>query len=352
MKIVTIVGARPQFIKAAPVSRILRQVHTEFLIHTGQHYDPELSKVFFDDLGLPPPNVNLQVGSGPHGEQTGRMLAEIERHLDHEKPDWVLVYGDTNSTLAGGLAAAKLQIPLAHVEAGLRSNNRSMQEEINRVVTDHLSQLLLCPSDQAVKNLNQEGIFKGVHEVGDVMADSLSQSSQRAQTESKIIEQLKLMPGQYLLLTLHRAENTDNSDRLHGVLSSLEQTGEKVIFPVHPRTRKLLSSLQFPIPLKNIEFIPPLGYLDMIRLSGCARVILTDSGGLQKEAYWLGIPCLTLREETEWVETVQTGWNKLVGTHPQRILQGLSAINPPIDRPSLYGDGNTAQRIIDLLNSG
>jgi UDP-N-acetylglucosamine 2-epimerase len=351
MKIVTIVGARPQFIKAAPVSKILRKYHKELLINTGQHYDPELSTVFYHDLALPYPDINLQVGSGTHGVQTGTMLIEIEKVLEREKPDWVLVYGDTNSTLAGGLAAAKMHIRLAHVEAGLRSFNRNMPEEINRVLTDHLSELLFCPSSQAVDNLKREGIIDGVHEVGDVMADALAQYRLIAQKESTIIKRLQIEPKRYLLLTLHRAENTEDASKLFDVLSALEHKEEKVIFPVHPRTQKLLSKLNPPFVGKSVHTILPLGYLDMIQLISHARVVLTDSGGLQKEAYWLEVPCLTLREETEWVETVQTGWNRLVGTDRSRIKQALAEIDPPEDRPTLYGDGKAAERIVNILSS-
>jgi UDP-GlcNAc3NAcA epimerase len=348
MKVVSIVGARPQFIKAAMVSRLLRDQHTEILIHTGQHYDYEMSQVFFEELGLPEPDVNLDVGSGSHGWQTGQILIHLEEVLLAEKPDWVLVYGDTNSTLAGALTAAKLGIRVAHVEAGLRSFNRAMPEELNRIVTDHLSDLLFCPSQTAVDHLTTEGIKDGVHLVGDVMADVLEFAKRHSQDRSEILKRLKLAGRGYLLATIHRAENTDDSKRLTNILAAFDALNEPLIFPVHPRTRKAMEALAY-TPAAHVHLIEPVSYLDMVRLARSARLILTDSGGLQKEAYWLGVPCLTLRDETEWVETVETGWNVVVGANTERIVQAVESFSPPANQPTLYGDGHTAERIVQAL---
>jgi UDP-GlcNAc3NAcA epimerase len=320
MKIVTNVGARPQFIKAAALSRKLRQVHTEILVHTGQHYDANMSDIFFRELEIAPPDYNLGIGSGPHGEQTGLMLAAIERVILAEKPDWVLVYGDTNSTLAGALAAAKCHIPVAHVEAGLRSFNRLMPEEINRVLTDHVSNLLFCPTQTAVDNLAVEGIIQGVHLVGDIMYDGLLWAVERVQKWSDILERLQIKEKSYLLATVHRAENTDDPERLSNILTAFDNLDEPLIFPTHPRTRVRLQAINWR-PRPHIQLIEPVGYLDMVNLTNQARLILTDSGGLQKEAYWLGVPCVTLRDETEWIETVESGWNIVVGANPNRIVE-------------------------------
>ena len=347
MKIVTIVGARPQFIKAAPVSRELRKKHTEVLVHTGQHYDDNMSAVFFEELDIPAPAFNLGVGSGAHGVQTAMMLTKIEEVLLAEKPDGVLIYGDTNSTLAGALAASKLRIKIAHVEAGLRSFNRTMPEEINRVTADHLSDLLFCPSQTAVDNLKREGITRGVHLVGDVMADALAYASERSKSRSCILQAMGLKEKGFLLATVHRAENTDNPERLRSIAAAFAKIKEPVVFPVHPRTRKRLEDLG----IKNLKCIDPVGYLDMVRLEQAARMILTDSGGIQKEAYWLGTSCITLREETEWVETVTTGWNVLVGADTERILEQVRSFAPPAARPTLYGDGHAAARCVALLGS-
>lgn len=349
MKVVSVVGARPQFIKAAAFSRALRQCHQEVLLHTGQHYDYAMSGIFFDGLEMPVPEINLGVGSGTHGAQTGAMLAGIEEVLLSEQPDWVVVYGDTNSTLAGALAAAKLHIPVAHVEAGLRSFNRRMPEEINRVTVDHLSDLLLCPSRTSVKNLATEGIAKNVHLVGDIMLDVLNWARARiAARPSEILSQLDLCQGGYLLATVHRSENTDDASRLSGILSALVALDEPVVFPVHPRARKAISGGAYKLS-PNVRLIDPVGYLDMVSLTHSARLVLTDSGGLQKEAYWLGVPCFTLRDETEWVETVESGWNILVGSKQERIVQAVGEFALPIERPALYGDGCVAARCVDQL---
>jgi len=353
MNVLTVVGARPQFIKAAAVCRALRaKGHTEFLVHTGQHYDHQTSQVFFDELGIPPPDVNLEVGSGAHGWQTGMMLMRLEELILAEKPDWVIVYGDTNSTLAGALAGSKLNVRIAHVEAGLRSYNRAMPEEINRIVADHLSDLLLCPSQTAVDNLRAEGITEGVRLVGDVMFDALAYVGARAQRGETILKPLGLEPHRYLLATVHRAENTDDMQRLQKILFAFASLQEPVLFPVHPRTRKLLNQLAPEVLPANVRLIDPVGYLDMVQLTRTARMILTDSGGLQKEAYWLGVPCITLRSETEWVETVAAGWNVLTGVDPATIVKALTTYCKPASHPPLYGDGHATTRIVEALSYG
>jgi UDP-N-acetylglucosamine 2-epimerase len=351
LKIVTIIGARPQFIKAAAVSRLLRDEADEIILHTGQHYDENLSKVFFDELDIPTPQFNLGVGSGTHGIQTGEMLAKIEVVLIDTQPDWVIVYGDTNSTLAGALAAAKLHIKVAHIEAGLRSFNRLMPEEINRVLTDHISDFLFCPSEVAVENLANEGIIEKVVIVGDVMADSLSYAAEKAEKQSDILEILSLEPGEYYLATVHRAENTDDPFRLENILDALTSLGKKVVFPVHPRTRRAIENFRYQgyLSASNLLLIDPLGYLDMVRLEASAKMILTDSGGIQKEACWLRVPCVTLRDETEWVETVQSGWNVLAGGDKENILEKVLDFKVPEKHPELYGDGKAARKIINCL---
>lgn len=348
MKIVSIVGARPQLIKAAAVSRALRKRHQEYLLHTGQHYDFEMSDVFFEGLELPPPDINLGVGSGSHAVQTGAMLKGIEDVLLAERPDCLLVYGDTNSTLAGALAASKLSIPVAHVEAGLRSFNRRMPEEINRVVADHLSNVLFCPSETAVRNLAAEGITQTVHLVGDVMLDVLNWARERVPDSPRILERLGLASRRYLLVTVHRSENTDDLPRLRQIVDALNSVEEPVVFPVHPRARKVLAAASCTFE-QHVQLIDPVGYLDMVALAGSARLILTDSGGLQKEAYWLNTPCLTMRDETEWVETVAAGWNRLVGADSRTIIETVQSFVPIGARPTLYGDGSAAEMCAELL---
>lgn len=348
MKVVSVVGARPQFVKCAPVSCELRKVVQEVLVHTGQHYDDSMSGVFFRELGLPEPDYHLAVGSGLHGQQTGEMLKKIEEVLLKEKPDVVLVYGDTNSTLAGALAAAKLHIPVAHVEAGLRSYNRRMPEEINRLMTDHLSALLLCPTETAVENLRQEGLTKGVHLVGDVMYDALMDGVEIAKRTSTILNRLCVEPKRYVLATVHRAENTDDYQRLERIITALVQlarAGRKVIFPVHPRTQKLLNAHSFEFN-EDILLISPAPYLDMVLLESMASVILTDSGGIQKEAYWLQVPCLTLRDETEWKETVESGWNTLVGTDSQVIVQAAEKAGPGSRTSWCWKRGEASKNVV------
>lgn len=352
MKIVTVVGARPQFIKCAPVSRELQKEHQEILVHTGQHYDPDMSGIFFEELHIPKPDYHLDVGSASHGKQTGEILAKTEEVLIKEKPDLVLVYGDTNSTLGGALAAAKLHIPVAHVEAGLRSFDRTMPEEINRVVTDHISDLLFCPTQTSVDNLAAEGITKGVYLVGDVMADALAYNKELALKNSRICETLGLKTGTYLVLTVHRASNTDSQDAMNAIIGALKESGMPVVFPVHPRTKKYLQNygLWEHMP-ENIRITEPLGYLDMLCLMSHAQKILTDSGGVQKEAYMLGVPCITLRENTEWVETVEAGWNVLVGADKERIIKEIYRGGFEKQDPSTcFGEGKTAEMIIAVLS--
>lgn len=350
MKVICVVGARPEFIQAAPVSRALRPRHKEVLVHTGQHYDCEMSAVFFQELGLPTPDYNLGVGSGPHGQQTGEMLARMEQVLVVEQPDWVLVRGDTNSTLAGALAAAKLHIPVGHIEAGLRSFNRWMPEEINRVVADHVADLLFCPTPTAVSNLAAEGIRQGVHLVGDVMYEAILYNLSLAEARSQVLSRLGLAARAYLLVTVHRAENTDNWENLQAILVALDRLEEPVVFPAHPRTRKRLREVGWQ-PGPAVHLVEPQGYFDILVLEKNARLILTDSGGMQKEAYCLGTPCLTLREQTEWVETVELGWNRLMGTDTDRIVDAVYNFHPPVERPLLYGDGQTSQAIVRVLEA-
>jgi UDP-GlcNAc3NAcA epimerase len=343
MRILTVVGARPQFIKAAAVSRaIVTSANvSEILVHTGQHFDPEMSDIFFEELELPPPAYHLGISGGSHGDMTGRMLAAIERLLLDERPDWVLIYGDTNSTLAGALAAAKLKIPVAHVEAGLRSYNRRMPEEINRVLTDHISTLLLCPTAAAVANLAQEGISRGVHWTGDVMYDATLHSTAQARVRSRVLERLGLKSGEFAVATIHRAENTDDHIQLRRVLDWLKaRTREMpVVFPLHPRTMQAVNRAG--LDLAPLLVCAPVGYLDMVRLLDGAVAVFTDSGGLQKEAYFHRKPCVTLRTETEWIETLACGWN--------RLWEGPD-YGPRGDIPD-YGDGAAALRVVDLLRA-
>lgn len=345
MKVLSVVGARPQFIKAAPVSRAIRRTHEEVLVHTGQHYDDNMSNVFFRELSIPEPDINLGVGSGPHGAQTGSMMAGLEKVAMDVKPDWVLVYGDTNSTLAGALVGAKLHVRLAHVEAGLRSFDRRMPEEVNRVVADHVSDLLLCPTQVAVENLAREGIVHGVNLVGDVMYDAFIFNVHAASKDSRVVEKLGLEAGGFALVTVHRAENTDDGERLHAIIAGLEQSAQDVVLPLHPRTRSRLNQA---LP-KRIRVVEPVGYLDMLALETAAAVIATDSGGVQKEAYFLGKPCITLRDSTEWTETVDAGWNVLVGADSQRIAEAIRNFRPKAARPNLFGDAHAAEKIAALL---
>ena len=348
--VASVVGARPQFIKAAPVSRALTTSFREVLIHTGQHYDYGMSDVFFQEMEMRPPDFHLGIGGGTHGEQIGKMLMEIEKILNSVKPDCVLVYGDTNSTLAGALAAAKAQIPLAHVEAGLRSYNRAMPEEANRVLTDHVSSLLFCPTDAAIENLAKEGITKGVHRVGDVMYDTLLHNLALARKHSTILKVLGLEKRAYALATVHRAANTDDPARMNAILNALGSLSTRVIFPAHPRTRKIIRESGLSVS-KNVVMTEPVSHFDVLILQENANCILTDSGGMQKEAYLLGVRCITLREETEWVETVDAGWNKLAGVDLNAIRGGFDTWHPSGERPAFYGNGHAAEEICQILNT-
>jgi len=353
VNILTVVGARPQFIKAAPVSQALRARHREVLVHTGQHYDAGMSDIFFAELGIPQPDINLGIGSGSHGQQTGRMVMAIEEVLLAERPDWTLVYGDTNSTLAGALAAVKLGVPVAHVEAGLRSFNRAMPEEHNRVLTDHCADLLFCPTATAVELLAAEGLTTGVHLVGDVMVDALRQHADLARRRSEVLARLGLRPQGYCLATVHRPYNTDVPENLRSILAALgdihQQTGRPAVLPLHPRTRGRLEALAL-TPPAGVLLIDPVGYLDMLALEQAAALILTDSGGIQKEAYTFAVPCITLRPETEWVETVQAGWNVVVGADRGAIVQAATQRRwPEGPPPLLFGDGQAAGRIVAAL---
>lgn len=384
MKIVTIIGARPQFIKAAAVSRaiaVYNSAHPEMpicevIVHTGQHYDANMSQIFFDELQIPRPDYNLEIGSGSHGTMTGSMLAKIEDVLRSEAPDFLLVYGDTNSTLAGSLAAVKLHIPSVHVEAGLRSYNRHMPEEINRILADHTANLLLCPNQLGVDNLFREGIGGGVTDrfdfnsqrvylVGDVMYDSVLFNAKLAEEKSHVLDDLDLKGKAYALATLHRAENTDDDARLRMIFqafTSIAADGMPIVLPLHPRTRKRLDEASIEVAVPGLRIIEPVGYLDMLCLERSASAILTDSGGVQKEAYFMQVPCITLRDQTEWVETVALGWNRIVGADTEAILATYSQVRdrheggPPFgssvdiggnEQP--YGDGCAAEKIVDIL---
>lgn len=362
MKIITIIGARPQFIKAAPFSEIFRKENEEILVHTGQHYDANMSDVFFEELGIPQPDYNLEVGSGNHGEQTGKMLQKIEEVIIKENPDGLLVYGDTNSTLAGALAASKLNIPVYHVEAGLRSYNKLMPEEQNRILTDHISDLLLCPTQTAINNLKREGITCGIINTGDIMYDAVLRNIDIAKkrytddawideikkTSSKILE---LENNEYYLSTIHRAENTDNIKKLTSIFKTFEKLDKPVILPIHPRTKKKIDELN--IQFKNIIIINPVGYLLMLYLINNAYMVITDSGGLQKEAYFLKTPCTTLRDQTEWIETLENQWNVLSEIDEDEMIEHITRDLTCLDydQPQSFGDGKAAEQICKSIIS-
>lgn len=361
LKVVTIVGARPQFIKAAAVSRAISNYNknsaktiNEVIVHTGQHYDDNMSQVFFNELQISQPNYNLEVSGGKHGEQTGRMLERVEEVLLEQNPDKVLVYGDTNSTLAGALAATKLHIPVAHVEAGLRSFNRLMPEEVNRVLTDHISDMLFCPTDTAVENLTQEGIKQGVHQVGDVMYDcALFYREKAVANNSPLLTELGVETKKYYLATIHRAENTDDPQRLNNIFSGLNEISSAqtpVVLPLHPRTKNKIATIGVK-PSQHIKIISPVSYLEMVVLEDSAQAILTDSGGVQKEAYIFKVPCITLRDETEWVETVDAGWNVLVGANHSKIVEVARQIDYSTAKPwkPFYGDGDASGKICNII---
>jgi UDP-N-acetylglucosamine 2-epimerase len=351
LRVITVIGNRPQFVKAAAVSRLLRAEHDELLIHTGQHYDDALSRVFFEELDLPAPEVELHIGGGTNTSQTVRMLSALEPVLADRKPDAVLVYGDTNSTLAGALAAAQAHVPVAHVEAGMRSFDRTMPEELNRVVTDHLSALLLCPSDTAVENLRSERVHGRVEMIGDVMVDVARLVQPRAREHTEVLAAHGVEPGGYLLLTAHRAGNVDEPERLTRLVDLVLGLEETTVFAVHPRTRARLEALGRLAQLEatpHVRLTPPLGYVEFMALVCGARAVLTDSGGLQKEAYLAGVPCVTLRANTEWVETVEAGWNTLVDLDAEQARAAL-ARPAPAERPELYGDGHAGERAVAAL---
>jgi UDP-GlcNAc3NAcA epimerase len=358
MKIITVLGARPQFIKAAAVSAAIarhnaaagRRSISEIIVHTGQHYDYGMSGVFFDELGIPEPQINLGIGNCSHGAMTGRMLEKLEAVLQSERPDWLLVYGDTNSTLAGALAAVKLHIPVAHVEAGLRSRNMAMPEEINRILTDRVSSALFCPTDAAVENLRQEGVYQHVYQVGDVMYDVALHFSERAR-QRFILSDWGLTEKGYVLCTVHRAENTDDLARLQQIATALTRIADElpVIFPVHPRTARVLRPLLDEANHPGIRMMEPLSFLEMMRLLMSAEAALTDSGGVQKEAFFHRIPCITLRDETEWVETVACGANRLAGARVTEIMSAWRGRGSVPDDIFPYGDGHAAEKIVHAL---
>ena len=351
MKIATIIGARPQFIKAAMVSMEIanRDIIEEIIIHTGQHFDKNMSHIFFEEMGIPEPNYNLNIHSLSHGAMTGRQIEGIEEILMKEKPDWILVYGDTNSTLAGALAAAKLHIPVAHVEAGLRSFNRNMPEETNRILTDHIAELLFTPTEIAVRNLKNEGINeRKINRVGDVMYDAALYFGKIAENKSKILEKLNLESKQYILTTVHRQENTDDPIRLKNIFSAFSEAPMPVVIPLHPRTKKKLAENNISLN-GQIKTIDPLGYLDMVELEKNAHIIATDSGGVQKEAFFYGVPCITLREETEWIELVKSGANILVGSDKEKIMNSMVKNFNKFSTKKLYGEGTSANLIIKKI---
>lgn len=348
MKIFSVVGARPEFVQVAALCRVLRESHDEVLVHTGQHYDEQMSTIFFEELGLPRPDYDLGVGSGTHAAQTAAMLPKLEELLVASSPDVVIVRGDTNSTLAAALAAAKCNIPIAHVEAGERSFVRSMPEEVNRVVADHLADIFFCASAKATSNLAAEGITRNVHHVGDVMYDALLFNLPKARQSSTVLSRLGLAPKTYYLATIHRADNTADPKRLAGLFAGLGSLDKPVVLPIHPRTAAAAASFGVPVP-NNVRVVPPFGYFDMLVAEENAAVIGTDSGGVQREAYCLSVPCVTLRDETEWTETVDAGWNRLAGADPAAIRASFEAARAPAGRPDIFGAGDAAKRIRRVL---
>lgn len=348
MKIITVIGARPQFIKAAAVSNKLREKNNEILIHTGQHYDENMSKIFFEELSIPYPDYNLSVGSGGHGKQTGEMLIKLEEIYAKEKADMVLVYGDTNSTLAGAIVASKMLVPVVHVEAGLRSFNKSMPEEQNRILTDHLSSKLFAPTETAVRNLKAEGIISNVYNVGDVMFDAVLHFGKVAKEKSIMVKKLGLNDEEYILTTIHRAENTNDISRLKNIIEALNESGKNIVLPLHPRTKKHMSDYGLKFN-ENIKVIEPIGYLDMLSLESNCTKIVTDSGGVQKEAFFMEKPCITMRDETEWVETVENDWNRIVGTDKVKILEAITSFEPSKPQKIIFGDGKSSEKICDII---
>lgn len=349
MKIITIVGARPQFVKAVSISKEVRKKHKEILVHTGQHYDYNMSESFFKELEIPEPDHHIKLASTKPSERMGEMIREIAKIIEKEQPDLVLVYGDTDSTLAGAIAANKSEIPVAHVEAGLRSFDKSMPEEVNRILTDHVSSLLFCPTDAAIENLRKEGITSKTVKTGDIMFDSILNFQKIA--DSSILDRLDISPKNYFLTTLHRKSNIESKEKLTKIIEALKDSKEKIIFPAHPRTAKLLNEYGLNLQDSNIMIIEPVSYLEMITLSKNAKKILTDSGGLQKEAFFLGVPCITLRDRTEWVETVEGGWNIVVGSDKGKIVDAIKNFDPRGERKSYYGDGNAAREICEIIEN-
>jgi len=350
MKVLSIVGARPQFVKVSPVHKAVSKRHEHKILHTGQHYDYQMSQVFFEELNIPTPDYYLGVGSGRHGEQTGKMLMAIEEILMKDRPDMVLVYGDTNSTLAGALAATKLNIPIGHIEAGLRSFRRGMPEEINRVLTDHISTLLFCPSQVSVDHLAQEGVTSGVHAVGDTMTEVLLEIGDRLRDDALV--KLGVERGKYILCTIHRQENADDRKNMEEIIGAMLSFGETFVLPLHPRTRKNLAGWGMLKGLEeadNVVLTEPQNFMAFTALEKNARKIMTDSGGVQKEAYFFDVPCVTVRDETEWVETLEDGWNVLMGAHRDRIAEALRRDRPIRQRTVSYGDEKVSQRIVDIL---
>lgn len=356
LKVITILGARPQFVKAAAISRAIKELNNpnlqEIIVHTGQHFDKNMSQVFFDELGIPEPDYNLHISGGSHGEMTGRMLMAIENVIIEQKPSFVMVYGDTNSTLAGALAAAKLHVPVIHVEAGLRSFNMKMPEEVNRTLVDRISDIHFCTSNLAVENLKREGLFKHVYNVGDVMYDVALLYSSEGYKKDFSFQKLINTSKPYILATCHRAENTNDKVRLENILKALHEIADhlQVVFPLHPRTHKLIEEYNFLHYLDKILVLEPLPYIEMLWLQKGANVIITDSGGIQKEAYFLKVPCVTVRDETEWVETLEGGANKLAGTSAEKIIEyTLKPCNKNAFLENIYGDGKASNQIVDVL---
>jgi len=351
LNIVTIIGARPQFVKMAVLSKEIRKYHNEIVIHTGQHYDDNLSKVFFEQLSIPQPDYNLEIGSGTHAFQTGHMMIEIEKILIKSAPDFVLIYGDTNSTISASLAAIKLHIPIGHVESGLRNFDMTIPEEVNRVVSNHLASINFAPTVTAVQNLKMEGIVNNVYLTGDVMYDSLLSNLPIAESQSTILSDLHLNQQEYIVATIHRPENTDNASNLANIFSALRDCGKEVIVPLHPRTLKEIKKIQLPdIENTRLRIIEPLNYFDFLTLLNNANRIITDSGGVQKEAYMLQKPCITVYDSTSWIETVEDGWNILVKPQRDAIIDAIYNFKPPETHNNHYGDGYAAIKIINLIN--
>ena len=353
MKILSVIGARPEFVKEAPLTKAIKKRHKEVIVNTGQHYDHIMSKVFFGELEIPKPDYNLGVGSSSHAKQIADMLSGLEPVLKKENPDLVLVSGDTNTTIAGALAASKLGIKLAHIESGMRSFDRTMPEEINRIVTDHVSDILFCSTRTAESNLHNEGIRKNVFVVGDVMIDAIKENLKLAEKKSRILPDLRLNKNGYMLATVHRASNTDNEENLKNIVGAFADSKEKIVFPVHPRTDKCLKKYGLYGKLKNSNIIvaEPVGYMDMLVLEKNSRKILTDSGGVQKEAYYFGVPCITLRDSTEWTETIEDGWNVLAGADKRKITDAIKKFNPRHGQKEKYGSGKASEKIVRILGN-